>query len=59
MDEYGLIDIIRNFANEHLTETTNVDITIISDNKGYNPLRLTEYDDFLIEYLLEHLNIKK
>ena len=29
---------------------TNVSITIISDNKGYSPLRLTEYNDFLIEY---------
>ena len=29
---------------------TNIDVTIISDNKGYNPLRLTEYNDFLAEY---------
>ena len=28
----------------------NLDITIISDNKGYSPLRLTEYNDFLTEY---------
>lgn len=27
-----------------------VDITIISDNKGNQPLRKTEYQDFLIEY---------
>ena len=35
----------------HLSHAkANVNITIISDNKGYNPLRLTEYNDFLIEY---------
>ena len=35
----------------HLSHArTNVSITIISDNKGYSPLRLTEYNDFLIEY---------
>ena len=28
----------------------NASIIIISDNKGYSPLRLTEYSDFLIEY---------
>ena len=35
----------------HLSHAkANVNITIISDNKGYSPLRLTEYNDFLIEY---------
>ena len=35
----------------HLSHAkANVSITIISDNKGYSPLRLTEYNDFLIEY---------
>ena len=28
----------------------NIDITIISDNKGYCPLRQAEYNDFLTEY---------
>lgn len=28
----------------------NVNIIVISDNKGYSPLRLTEYNDFQIEY---------
>ena len=35
----------------HLSHAkANVNITIISDNKGYSPLRMTEYNDFLIEY---------
>ncbi|MBQ6639327.1 MAG: ORF6N domain-containing protein [Lachnospiraceae bacterium] len=35
----------------HLTRAKNgIDITIISDNKGYSPLRLSEYNDFLVEY---------
>ena len=29
---------------------SGIDITIISDNKGYSPLRLTEYTDFQTEY---------
>ncbi len=29
---------------------TGIDITLISDNKGYNPLRLSEYIDFQTEY---------
>ena len=33
-----------------------IDITIISDNKGYSPLRLTEYNDFLMEYLGRTIN---
>ena len=36
---------------QHLTHAKlGVDITIISDNKAYSPLRLTEYNDFLMEY---------
>lgn len=35
----------------HLTRAKKgIDITIISDNKGYSPLRLSEYNDFLVEY---------
>lgn len=35
----------------HLSHVkASVSITIISDNKGYSPLRLTEYNDFLVEY---------
>ena len=35
----------------HLAGAKNgVQITIISDNKGKNPLKLTEYNDFLKEY---------
>lgn len=35
----------------HLTcIKTNVKVTITSGNKGYSPLRLTEYNDFLTEY---------
>ncbi len=35
----------------HLTHAeATIDITIISDNKGYSPLRITEYNDFRIEY---------
>ena len=35
----------------HLASVKNdVEITIISDNKGKNPLKLSEYDDFLREY---------
>ena len=29
---------------------TGISITIISDNKGYSPLRQTEYNDYLTEY---------
>ena len=29
---------------------TNIDVTIVSDNKGRTSLKLTEYKDFLIEY---------
>ena len=35
----------------HLAHTKNgVQITIISDNKGKTPLKLSEYSDFLVEY---------
>ena len=35
----------------HLTHAkSGIDITIISDNKGYSPLRMTEYTDFQTEY---------
>lgn len=34
----------------------DIDITIISDNKGYNPLRLSEYDDFITEYPRRKIN---
>ncbi len=35
----------------HLSHAkANVSISIISDNKGYSPLRLAEYNDFLVEY---------
>lgn len=35
----------------HLTHAKiGIDITIISDNKGYSPLRLSEYTDFQTEY---------
>lgn len=35
----------------HLTQAKNgLNITIISDNKGYSPLKMSEYNDFLVEY---------
>ena len=35
----------------HLAQVKkSVDVTVISDNKGYSPLRLSEYNDFLAEY---------
>ena len=38
-------------ALQHLAHAkTGVDITIISDNKGYSPLRSAEYMDFLQDY---------
>ncbi len=44
----------------HLSHAkTSVDITIVSDNKGYNPLRLTEYNDFLVEYPGRSINFIK
>ena len=41
----------------HLSHAkANINITIISDNKGYSPLRLTEYNDFLTEYPGRNIN---
>ncbi len=35
----------------HLTQAKKgIDITIISDNKGYSPLKVSEFNDFLVEY---------
>ena len=36
---------------QHLAQVdSGVDVTIISDNRGGKPLRLSEYNDFLLEY---------
>ena len=41
----------------HLAKTKQgILITIISDNKGSHPLRLAEYNDFLIEYPTKKIN---
>lgn len=41
----------------HLSHAkVNINITIISDNKGYSPLRMAEYNDFLIEYPGRNIN---
>ena len=46
VDDYLGVKTLR-----HLTHAkSSIDITIISDNKGYSPLRLTEYTDFQTEY---------
>ena len=46
VDEYLSIKTLH-----HLVHTKrNVKIIIISDNKGKNPLRLAEYEDFVAEY---------
>ena len=46
VDDYLGVKALR-----HLTHAkSGIDITIISDNKGYSPLRLTEYTDFQTEY---------
>lgn len=46
VDDYLGVKALR-----HLTHAkTGIDITIISDNKGYSPLRLSEYTDFQTEY---------
>ena len=46
VDDYLGVKTLR-----HLTHAkTGIDITIISDNKGYSPLRLNEYNDFQTEY---------
>lgn len=46
VDDYLGVKTLHHLAQASLS----VDITIISDNKGYSPLRQTEYNDFLIEY---------
>ncbi len=46
VDDYLGVKTLRHLA--HVD--TGIDITIVSDNKGYSPLRLSEYDDFLTEY---------
>ncbi len=41
----------------HLVHTKQgISITIISDNKGSHPLKLPEYNDFLIEYPTKNIN---
>ncbi len=46
VDDYLGVKALR-----HLVQAkAGVDITIISDNKGYSPLRLSEYTDFQTEY---------
>lgn len=46
VDDYLGVKALR-----HLTHAkSSIDITIISDNKGYSPLRHTEYNDFQTEY---------
>ena len=46
VDDYLGVKALR-----HLTHAkAGIDITIISDNKGYSPLRLSEYTDFQTEY---------
>ena len=36
---------------KHLAKAKDsIEITLISDNKGHTPLRLSEYNDFLVEY---------
>ena len=55
VDDYLGVKTLR-----HLTHAkTGVNITIISDNKGYSPLRLLEYTDFQTEYPGLHLNFIK
>lgn len=46
MDDYLGLKTLRHLVHAK----SGVDITIISDNKGYAPLRLTEYNDFRREY---------
>ena len=46
VDDYLGVKTLR-----HLVHVkTGVDVKIISDNKGYSPLRLSEYNDFIAEY---------
>ncbi|MBR6273551.1 MAG: ORF6N domain-containing protein [Lachnospiraceae bacterium] len=46
VDDYLGVKTLRHLAHAK----SGVDLTIISDNKGYTPLRLTEYTDFQTEY---------
>ena len=46
VDDYLGVKALRHLAHAK----TGIDITIISDNKGYSPLRLSEYTDFQTEY---------
>lgn len=46
VDDYLGVKTLRHLA--HAKDS--VDITIISDNQGYRPLRLSEYNDYLREY---------
>ena len=47
-------------ALSHLTHVKpGIKITIISDNKGYSPLRLSEYTDFQTEYPGMNINFIK
>lgn len=46
IDDYIGVKTLRHLA----AAKRNIDITIISDNKGRQPLRQSEYDDFAIEY---------
>ena len=46
VDDYLGVKTLRHLA--HAKD--GVDVKIISDNKGYSPLRLNEYNDFMAEY---------
>ena len=46
IDDYLGLKTLRHLA----SAKSGIQITIISDNKGKNPLKLTEYNDFLKEY---------
>ena len=55
IDDYIGIKALR-----HLTHVKpGIKITIISDNKGYSPLRLSEYTDFQTEYPGMNINFIK
>ena len=46
VDDYLGVKTLRHLA--HVK--TGVSVNIVSDNKGYSPLRLTEFNDFMTEY---------
>jgi len=46
IDDYLGLKTLRHLA----SAKSGIQITIISDNKGKNPLKLADYDDFLKEY---------